>query len=264
VGFPNLRLGIPLKLLLVSSLLLLIPWLGLRYVRELERLLLQAQEQGLVATARAVATALNDRPNVLLSGEVYSVPLSAGPDLRVGNLTSPVVVDGRTDDWSQPGVETHAYAAPADAASPFVFRYRIGRFGAGVFALFEVTDAHVVLHDPERLDLAANDHVQIAVVTADDEFLSFAVDAPGDGPVSVWLVPPSGPRVPDNRMSGVWRSTAEGYLLELRLPRSLIGPRLSFAVVDVDDPETRTLVGQIGTGGTSSRDELGTVLVPSP
>jgi hypothetical protein len=37
VGFPNLRLGIPLKLLLVSSLLLLIPWLGLRYVRELER-----------------------------------------------------------------------------------------------------------------------------------------------------------------------------------------------------------------------------------
>ena len=261
---PRLRLGIPLKLLLVSSLLLFIPWLGLRYVRELERLLLQAQEQGLVATARAVATALNDRPNVLLSGEVYSVPFLADRDLRVGNLSSPITVDGQTLDWSQPGVEAHSYAAPADAASPFAFRYRIGRFGAGVFALFEVTDDHVVLHDPERPDPAANDHVQIAVVTADDEFLSFAVDAPGDGPVSVWLVQGSGPRVPDNRMSGVWQATPEGYLLELRLPRSLIGPRLSFAVVDVDDPETRTLVGQLGTGGTASRDELGTVLVPSP
>jgi dedicated sortase system histidine kinase len=258
------RLGIPLKLLLVSSLLLLIPCLGLQYVRELERLLLQAQEQGLVATARAVSTALNDRPNVLLSGEVYSVPLSAGRDLRVGNLSSPITVDGKAADWSQPGVEAHSYAAPAGSATPFAFRYRIGRYGSGVYAVFEVRDEHVVLHDPDRPDLAANDHVQIAVVTADDEFLRFTVDARGDGPVSTWLVSNSGPRVPDNRITGVWRATAEGYLVELRLPRSLIGPRLSFAVVDVDDPETRTLVGQIGTGSTASRDELGTVLVPSP
>jgi two-component system, OmpR family, sensor histidine kinase ChvG len=264
VRLPRPRLGIRLKLLLVSSLLLLIPWLGLQYVRELERLLLQTQEQGLVSTARAVATALNDRPSVLLSGEVYSVPLSAGRDLRVTNLTAPITVDGQSADWSQPGVLTHSYAAPADAAVPFAFHYRIGRFGAGVYALFEVNDDHVVMRDPERPELAANDHLQLAVVTADDEFLHFAIDAQGDGPVSAWLVPDTGPRVPDNRISGVWRATSEGYLVELRLPRSLIGPRLSFAVVDVDDPETRTLVSQIGTGGTASRDELGTVLVPSP
>jgi len=266
VGLPRVRLGIPLKLLLVSSLLLLIPWLGLQYVRELERLLLQAQEQGLVATARAVATALNDRPNVLLSGEVYSVPSSAGSDLRVANLATPVTVDGKIGDWTEPGVETHSYAAPGEGegAAPFGFRYRIGRFGAGVYALFEVTDAHVVLRDPERPELAANDHVQIAVVTADDEFLHFAVDAREDGPVSAWLVPDEGSRVPDNRITGVWRGTPDGYLVELRLPRSLIGPRLSFAVGDVDDHETRTLVSQIGTAGTASRAELGTVLVPSP
>jgi two-component system, OmpR family, sensor histidine kinase ChvG len=262
VRLPRVRLVIPLKLLLVSSLLLFIPWLGLQYVRELERLLLQAQEQGLVSTARAVATALNERPSVLLSGEVYSVPLSAGRDLRVANLSAPIVVDGQTADWSQAGVETHSYAAPGEV--PFGFVYRIGRFGTGVYALFEVTDDHVVLRDPDRPELAANDHLQIAVVTADDEFLHFAVDARGDGPVSAWLVPESGPRVPDSRITGVWRTTPEGYLVELRLPRSLIGPRLSFAVVDVDDPETRTLVSELGTGGTASRDQLGTVLVPSP
>ena len=258
---PVLRLGIPVKLLLVSSLLLLIPWLGLQYVRELERLLLHAQEQGLVATARAVATALNDRPNVLLSGEVYSVPVSPDRDLRVGSLARPIVVDGRPGDWEQEAVETRRYEAPG---APFAFRYRIGRHGTGVYALLEVRDDKVVLADPDRPDLAASDHVEIAVVTADDEFLRFAVDARGDGPVSAWLVPDVGPRLPDNRLSGVWRASAEGYLVELRLPRSLIGPRLSFAVVDVDDPETRTLVGQIGTGGTGAREQLGTVLVPSP
>jgi len=261
----RLRLGIPLKLLVVSSLLLLIPWLGLRYVRELERFLLQGQEQGLVSTARAVATALNDRPNVLLSGEVYSVPESAGGDLRVGNLAAAITVDGKPDDWEKAGVEARSFEAAREGDAPaFSFRYRVGRFGPGVYALFEVTDAHVVLRDPERPELAANDHVQIAVVTADDDFQRFAVDAREDGPVSVWLVQDEGPRVPDSRIAGVWRGTPEGYVVELRLPRSLIGPRLSFAVGDVDDPETRTLVARLGTGGTTSRDELGTVLVPSP
>jgi hypothetical protein len=103
VDLPRPRLAIPAKLLLVSSLLLLIPWVGFLYVRELERLLLRVQEQGLVSTARAVATALNDRPNVLLSGEVYSVPASPERDLRVPNLAKPIVADGRTADWEQEG-----------------------------------------------------------------------------------------------------------------------------------------------------------------
>jgi dedicated sortase system histidine kinase len=262
---PRLRLAIPLKLVLVSSLLLLIPWVGLRYIRELERLLLRVQEQGLVSTARAVATALNDRPNVLLSGEVYSVPASLDRDLRVPNLDRPIVVDGRTGDWEQAGVEPRLESAPPMAGEPpFAFRYRVGRHGTGVYALFEVEDDRVVLRDAERPDYGASDHLQIAVVTADDEFLRFAVDARGDGPVSAWLVLDDGARAPDNRIAGVWRATPAGFLVELRLPRSLIGPRLSFALVDVDDPETRTLVGHLGTAGTATRDELGTVLVPSP
>ncbi len=260
------RLAIPVKLALVASLLLLIPWVGYKYVRELERLLLRVQEQGLVSTARAVATALNDRPNVLLAGEVYSVPASFERDLRVANLEKPIVVDGRISDWDQPGGEPHVEAAPAIAGEPpFSYRYRIGRHGTGVYALFEVDDEHVVLRDPERPELGASDHIQIAVVTADDEFLRFAIDARGDGPISAWLVLEDGSRVPDNRIIGTWRATAAGFLVELRLPRTLIGPRLSFAVVDVDDPETRTLVGQLGTaGGTATREQLGTVLVPSP
>ncbi len=179
------------------------------------------------------------------------------------NLQQPIVVDGRSDDWNQPGVEPHEEGGWAGAGTaPLSFRYRVGRHGAGVYALFEVQDDRVVLRDPARPELSSCDHLQIGVVTADDQFLRFALDARGDGPVSSWLVQEDGTRVADNRITGVWRGTADGYLVELRLPRRLIGPRLSFAVVDVDDPETRTLVGQLGT--TATREQLGTVLVPSP
>ena len=49
------RFPLRAKLALVALALLVLPWSGWRYVREMERFLLAAQEQALVATARAVA-----------------------------------------------------------------------------------------------------------------------------------------------------------------------------------------------------------------
>jgi len=54
--------GLRAKLALVALCLLAMPWVGYRYVQEMERLLLEGKEQTLIATARAVATALHDRP----------------------------------------------------------------------------------------------------------------------------------------------------------------------------------------------------------
>ncbi|HTF15007.1 MAG TPA: hypothetical protein VK643_10085, partial [Burkholderiales bacterium] len=59
------RLSLRTKLALVALVLLALPWAGYEYVREMERFLLEGQERALLATARAVATALHDRPNLM-------------------------------------------------------------------------------------------------------------------------------------------------------------------------------------------------------
>ncbi|HMM55247.1 MAG TPA: ATP-binding protein [Candidatus Desulfobacillus sp.] len=59
------RLTLRLKLALVALALLALPWAGWRYVQEMEGFLLEAQQQALLATARAVATALHDRPQLM-------------------------------------------------------------------------------------------------------------------------------------------------------------------------------------------------------
>jgi len=59
------RFPLRAKLALVALALLVLPWAGWRYVREMERFLLAAQAETLAATARAVATALHERPNLL-------------------------------------------------------------------------------------------------------------------------------------------------------------------------------------------------------
>jgi dedicated sortase system histidine kinase len=57
--------GLRAKLLAAALVLAAIPWLGYLYVKGMEALLREGQEQALVATARAVATALHDRPGLL-------------------------------------------------------------------------------------------------------------------------------------------------------------------------------------------------------
>ena len=58
----RLRFSLRAKLAVLSLLLLALPWVGYQYVKEFEGFLLEGQRDALVATARAVATALHDRP----------------------------------------------------------------------------------------------------------------------------------------------------------------------------------------------------------
>lgn len=62
---PVLRISLRTKLALVSLVLLALPWAGWRYVKEMERFLLDAQQSALRSTARAIATALHERPALL-------------------------------------------------------------------------------------------------------------------------------------------------------------------------------------------------------
>ena len=61
----RLRISLRAKLALVSLVLLALPLAGALYVNEMEHYLLQGEESALLATARAVATALHDRPQLL-------------------------------------------------------------------------------------------------------------------------------------------------------------------------------------------------------
>ncbi|MBK7791761.1 MAG: hypothetical protein IPJ62_04100 [Betaproteobacteria bacterium] len=78
-------LSIRAQLLLVLSVFLIVPWLGYEYVREIERLLRDAQEQTLAGTAQAVATALHERARLFAAP-----PLATGEDDAAGS-TAPAV-----------------------------------------------------------------------------------------------------------------------------------------------------------------------------
>ncbi|MEK6245842.1 MAG: ATP-binding protein [Pseudomonadota bacterium] len=85
------RFPLRAKLALVALALLVLPWAGWRYVREMERFLLTAQEEALAATARAVATALHERPKLLAYRARSESELRSEAERELQRLTGGVI-----------------------------------------------------------------------------------------------------------------------------------------------------------------------------
>jgi hypothetical protein len=119
----RLALSIRAKMLLVSCVLFAIPWIAYLYAGELERILRENQEAAVLNTARAIATALNDRPSLFHA--LGRDATTDGPnDIVAYKLPRPIGLDGRLDDWMEQGVELRALgllddvlAAPTRSAS---------------------------------------------------------------------------------------------------------------------------------------------------
>ncbi|HXR59419.1 MAG TPA: ATP-binding protein [Burkholderiales bacterium] len=85
------RFPLRAKLALVALTLLALPWAGWMYVREMERFLLAAQEEALAATARAIATALHERPQLLAYRAQPESDLREQAEKELQRLTGAVI-----------------------------------------------------------------------------------------------------------------------------------------------------------------------------
>ena len=91
----RIRFSLRSKLLLLSVIVLIIPYMGFDYLRQMETYLRDTLESSLVDTAYAVAGALNDK------SEFFETSLNNETNvLYVHQLKTPVQLDGYTDEWS--------------------------------------------------------------------------------------------------------------------------------------------------------------------
>ncbi|OAN11723.1 proteobacterial dedicated sortase system histidine kinase [Photobacterium jeanii] len=271
----KLATGLRTKVILISSLLLALPWLGYKYVWEMEKLLRQGQEQTLIGTTRAVATALNERPNLFNDQASFLSSVKLGRDLYAYELHSPIQLDGQLSDWQNfqsnimdYGREFSQYSRRPYSSQSLSFRHIIGKYQGHLYAMFEVKDAFPVMRRKNSLRVNRNDHLIIGLTSPDGSFHRYVIAAHQDGWVNAFEVQGdiSVPAnlTPANHIQGFWRTTEQGYNIELRLPLNELGSKLGFAFYDVNNASNRMIDGIIGTSNTNQADRLGTVLIPSP
>jgi len=264
-----------IKLALVSLLLFTIPAISFWYAVQMRDYLLAAQEQAMAMTARALATILNDHPELFETNILQS--FDEQREVHAFLLDSNINLDGFTDDWGKLlGRATYFgfdnvlenYSIYEDGS--LNFQHLIAKRNNYYYVLFMVRDDVVVFRDPTYAGLNRSDHLQVAVEGDYEGQLKLYLLSPHkSGWVNGHLMPADPMNyVPIKRetdIQGYWRMVPGGYNIELRLPESLIrNNRISFAIADVDDPDTRQLKAVVGTSGTRQSSDLGFLLVRSP
>ncbi|MCJ8271461.1 MAG: hypothetical protein MJK04_18945 [Psychrosphaera sp.] len=174
--------GLRSKLVLLSGFLFTIPWLGYQYVEEMDKFLQQGQEKTLIGTARALATALHERPKLFDEQASFLESVVKGRDLYAYPINEAIQLDGRLSDWDEYSANTTFYAddylienkaeinREAYSQQNLSFTHMVGKFDNYLYAFFEVTDDKVVYRRRNTLKLMANDHLKIAMISPDGQF----------------------------------------------------------------------------------------------
>ncbi|AJR05753.1 proteobacterial dedicated sortase system histidine kinase [Photobacterium gaetbulicola] len=268
-------IGLRSKITLIACMLLTLPWIGYNYILEMEKLLRQGQEQTLIGTSRAVATALNERPNLFSDQASFLQSVQKGRDLYAYELSSPIKLDGQTNDWADYTEQMVHYGRDYVQFSrwPYQhngiqFNHMVGKYDGYLYAIFEVNDDKPVMRRKGSSRVDRNDHLIIALTAPNGEFHRYVVSVYEDGWFNAWQIngdiADPADLVLESQIQGYWRTTDNGYNIELRLPLSMLGSKLGFAFYDVNNTGNREIETIIGTSNTNQIIKLGTVLIPSP
>ena len=262
------------KLALVSVLLLAIPLIGFWYAAQMQAYLLFAHEQALSLTARAVATILNERPDLFETNILQS--FDEQKEVHAYLINNKITLDGLTHDWSDLlgqakyyGFDNvlENYGIYEDAT--LNFKHLIAKGDNYYYVLFMVNDESVVFRDRTYAGLNRSDHLQIAVQGKyEGQHDLYFLSPYASGFVNGHLMRKDPlnfvPERYEPAIWGYWRETVGGYIIEIRLPVAMVkNNRISFAIGDVDDPVTRKLNTVVGTSGTRQSSDLGFLLVRS-
>ncbi len=223
------------QLILVSLLLLTLPWAGCQFLREMEGALREGQGRAVAATADAIAASLSDQPRLLypqperqrsaddLGGSIYAPALELEP-----------VLDGYEDGWPeaiQGSFENLDTRVPA-------LRYRAGVRRGMLYLMLQIKDDSVTYHDP-GLSPEPNGDRLVLVTWMDGRRQEYVIATPAPGSVVAQYAGRRHPGAEASRIRGYWQDTAEGYAIELALPLALTGGRLGLYAIDVANHRSR-------------------------
>ncbi len=217
------------QLLAFGLLTLVLPWAGMRFVQEMEAALRRGLEASLLASAGTVAAALDDEPALIRPvGERADEPAPVAATIYAESLRRELTVDGFGADWG-PGEATVR-------ALPGGHEYRTGVYGRYAYLFVAVADPDIVQQgSPGQTPYGDRLLLMLEPAAGVSNPLLLMTRAPGRFRAQRTTPPdyaPSGSF--EDRVLSAWRSTADGYSVEVRVPLDLVGASLGLAVIDVD------------------------------
>ena len=258
--------SLTVKLLLLGVVLLAVPWLSYHQLSEMEKLLLQGQQNAQLLMARGVSVLLNDRIDLF---EELPVQLDEYESIYALPLYQIVRIDGLLNDWdpilTERGTQLYRNEGEVDAS----FELILGEQVNDLYGFMKIKDDVPVYRDLNQLNLATADHIRLSYTDARGELarLAWTFSEPGIATVYTmsddWQEPIAWTPLKD--VLGFITRTDSGYDFEFRLPISRLADGRDFKVsfVDVDDESTRQQRIETQTQASESGKRLNLVVLRS-
>ncbi len=269
---PTIKLKLRSKLLLVSLVLLLLPWLGVRYIQAMEGLLQQQQAQAMATIAKASAILVAQNPDALLERIMLLEHKPRSKKIAVSTLAEPIIIDGYQKEWSElrgllqtfPPTNQLSYGNKIDPQD-ITARYLWVKQQRSLMLLLDVVDDSIVFRNPRVQNRHGGDAIVLAVVDNKQRVRRYLLSASALGQINAfeyigsYLDPVVIGR--QNAIKAAWQLSPFGYRLELILPEAMIDYSIAIAVLDVDQDEITPQV--IGIGDVRDRALFADLLLPS-
>ncbi|MFC4726726.1 ATP-binding protein [Coralloluteibacterium thermophilus] len=196
------------KLLLLALSVLVLPWAGWQFVRQMETLLREGQAQALQASAEALARGLAAQPAALPP---------ARPGLFVQTLARAPRLDADDADWQREDgtpatADTRRFGGAPDAPA---LRLTAARADDVLYLFVQARAQGLVRADAHWPGAGGRDHLRLALAGPHGA-LALRVANADDGPARVATL--EGDAAPV-RIEGAWRWRDDGFDLELRIPQ---------------------------------------------
>jgi dedicated sortase system histidine kinase len=224
------------KLLLLALTTLALPWAGCQYAREMETVLRESEQQSLLAVTTTIAGSLKGRQELLFRAD--SLPGNGGArDITPMVLTGAPLIDGRADDWDAdarnlvrvPGPGGDSLRLLAATHERWLFLSLLVRDNRWTF---DASDLNSL--DPATL----GDRVWLAFDDKRGGQQRLFFGSTGPGAVRARRIETleygREAAVVEPRIHGVWQRAADGWVLEVSVPLSMIGQHLGVLIDDRD------------------------------
>ncbi len=263
---PTSRLRLRTKLLLLALTTLALPWAGCQYAREMETVLREGEKQSLLAVAQTIAASLKGRTELLYrDGSAPAQRSLSAQDLEPIVVTSIPVLDGDPVEWPFDSGNVKKFAAP----SGIEMRLLTATHERWLYVVISVRGA--------KLQLDQSDLTPLDTATIGDRlWLGFDDRRGGQQRIFLSTASPGELRgrrielreygreeaVDEMRVTGAVRANATGYVIEARIPLSMIGRR--FGVI-LDERAVRGGPRvSLGTLDPADLDAVGVLVAASP
>ncbi|MFB1036853.1 MAG: hypothetical protein QMC38_16080, partial [Sinobacterium sp.] len=233
------------QLLLVSLLLLALPWAGMKFVGEMQNVLRNSQEQAALATAQAIANAM--------ASQVIGLNIATDYDYQDIIYAQPSqdfkVLDGYSDDWSEN--INHHYTSATNPA--FSLSYQAAASDKNIYLLITVDDPAIAYHNPQISRYGSGDHLRITT-KAGSEIQQHVIAASAPGATNGFTIIGSAnnKRINNSPISAYWLDINQGYRIELSIPKDLASDGLGFAIINQSGKATTSLSHWLGNYAPNS------------